>query len=274
MAAIACQIGSCESAASTGPYTLFLKFHRYFTLTIPSYSFYDCTPMKVLLIEDNQTIARQIAEFISGHKWQIDYAHNARLGVRLATEQIYDVILLDLNLPDRDGLVVCAEIKQLADVNPPILMLTARDSFRDKAAGFNHGADDYLTKPFDLRELVLRCQALARRQSLHQPKILSVGELELDTNTQVAKRKTVILDLTNIGFRILEILVKSYPKAVSRTFISHQLWGDHPPNSDALKSHIYVLRKVLDKPFDKPLLKTVMNMGFKLELPDESDSEY
>lgn len=222
--------------------------------------------MKILLIEDNQTIARQIGEFLSGHSWQVDFAANASLGVQLALEQIYDVILLDLNLPDKDGLVVCKEIKSCADITPPILMLTARDSFTDKAAGFHQGADDYVTKPFDLRELALRCQALARRQSLHQPKIIKLGELELDTKNRIASRQNLTLDLTNIGFCILELLVKSYPEPLSRAFISHHLWGDQPPESDALKSHIYTLRKVLDKPFDKPLLKTVMNIGFKLEL--------
>ena len=224
-------------------------------------------PLKILLIEDNQTIARQVGEFLSGHQWQIDFAHNARLGIQLALTQFYDVILLDLNLPDGDGLCVCDEIKSKTEVTPAILMLTARDSFEDKAAGFHRGADDYLTKPFDLRELVLRCEALARRQSLHQPRILTLGELQLDTRTKTAKRHNHSLELTNIGYRILEILVKCYPEPASRSYISHQLWGDEPPESDALKSHIYALRKSLDKSFDQPILKTVMNVGFKLELP-------
>jgi DNA-binding response OmpR family regulator len=228
-------------------------------------------PLKILLIEDNSTIARQVGEFLSGHQWQIDFAHNARLGIQLALTQFYDVILLDLNLPDGDGLAVCDEIKNKAEVIPAILMLTARDSFEDKAAGFRRGADDYLTKPFDLRELVLRCEALARRQSLHQPKILNVGGLQIDTRTKTAKRHDVSLELTSIGFRILEILIRCYPEPASRSYISHQLWGDNPPESDALKSHIYALRKSLDKTFGQAVLKTVMNVGFKLELPVDSD---
>lgn len=227
--------------------------------------------MKILLIEDNQTIARQVVEFLSVHHWQVDFAHNAYLGMQLALEQIYDVILLDLNLPDLDGLAVCEQIKGNAEVTPPILMLTARDSFEDKAAGFRRGADDYLTKPFDLRELVLRCEALARRQTLHQSKKLTLGELELDTRTKTATRQKIPLELTAIGFLILELLVKSYPEPSSRSYISHQLWGDNPPESDALKSHIYALRKALDKNFAYPMLKTVMNAGFKLELPYAAD---
>ena len=227
--------------------------------------------MKILIIEDNQTICRQIGEFLTGHQWQIDFAHNASLGIQLALEQIYDVILLDLNLPDRDGLVVCEEIKRNADVTPPILMVTARDSFEDKAVGFRSGADDYLTKPFDLRELVLRCEALARRQSLHKAKMLVLDELTLDTRARTAMHNEIRLDLTSVGFRILELLVTCYPEPASRAYIAHQLWGDTPPESDALKSHIYVLRKSLDQSFGKPMLKTVMNVGYKLEQPIHVD---
>lgn len=223
--------------------------------------------MKILLIEDNHIIANQVGEFLAAHQWQIDFAHNAQLGIQLALAHIYDVILLDLNLPDGDGLMVCDEIKTNAEVTPPILMLTARDSFEDKAAGFHCGADDYLTKPFDLRELVLRCNVLARRQSLHQPKIVTLGELTLNTKTKTATRQGIALELTSIGFRILELLIQCYPEPASRTYLTHQLWGEDPPESDALRSHIYALRKALDRSFATPMLKTVMHVGFTLELP-------
>src|SRR5690606_35496554 len=135
---------------------------------------------------------------------------------------MYDLVLLDLNLPDLDGLAVCEAIKSGAVVTPPILMLTARDSFEDKARGFGCGADDYVTKPFDLRELALRCQALARRQNLHHPKLIQLGDLQLDIKARTASRQGVPLELTNIGFRILEMLVKSYPSPASRTYLTHQ----------------------------------------------------
>ena len=230
--------------------------------------------MKILLVEDNSTIARQIGEFLEGHRWQVDFAHDARLGIQLALDNMYDLVLLDLNLPDLDGLAVCEAIKSGAVVTPPILMLTARDSFEDKAKGFGCGADDYVTKPFDLRELALRCQALARRQNLHHPKLIQLGDLQLDIKARTASRQGVPLELTNIGFRILEMLVKSYPSPASRTYLTHQLWGDDLPESDALKSHVYALRRALDKPFDYPMLKTVMNLGYKLELPHEVDQQH
>lgn len=222
--------------------------------------------MKILLIEDNPTIANQVLEFLSGHRWHVDYAHNGELGIELALTQIFDVILLDLNLPDIDGLKVCKEIKQNAEVTPPILMVTARDRFEDKSAGFHRGADDYLTKPFDLRELVLRCEALKRRGDLHQSRILEIGELVLNLTTKTASRAGEELVLTNVGFELLCVLAQHYPKPVSRSFISHKLWSDTPPDSDALKSHIYSLRRALDKPFEYPMLKTVMNLGYQLEV--------
>lgn len=222
--------------------------------------------MKILLIEDNQAIAQQVVEFLSGHGWSVDYAHNGETGIALALEQIFDVILLDLNLPDIDGLKVCETIKQQASVTPPILMLTARDSFEDKSAGFSLGADDYLTKPFDLRELALRCQALARRVELHNAQELKVGELSIDLTSQVATRQGQILQLTSIGFQLLALLAQYYPKPVPRSVIIHKLWSDSPPDSDALKSHIYSLRRALDKPFASPMLKTVLNLGYQLEV--------
>lgn len=225
--------------------------------------------MKILIIEDNPTIARQLGEFLSAHHWFVDFAQNAGLGIQLALEQIYDVVVLDLNLPDRDGLDVCQEIKSRASLTPPILMLTARDSFEDKAQGFHSGADDYLTKPFDLREVVLRCEALARRHNLHQPKTIQLGELILDTKNKIAWHQSEKLTLTSIGFQILEVLVKSYPDVCLRSILIHQLWGDDPPESDALKSHIYALRKCLDKSFAKPMIETLMNLGYKLEFPGE-----
>ena len=221
--------------------------------------------MKILLIEDNHTIALQIVEFLSSHQWQVDHASNAELGSQLALAEIYDVILLDLNLPDKDGLEVCQIIKDNAQITPPILMLTARDSFEDKSAGFKQGADDYLTKPFDLRELVLRCQALTRRHNLHQSKTITLKQLTLDLSNNSASIEGKNLALTSIGFKILALLVKAYPEPVSRSFITHKLWSDSPPDSDALKSHIYTLRKALDTPLSNVTVKTVMNVGYKLE---------
>jgi DNA-binding response OmpR family regulator len=225
--------------------------------------------LNILLIEDNQTIALQLCEFLEGHRWTVDYADNGNFGKELALQDDYDVIILDLNLPDVDGLEVCREIKEKARINPPVLMLTARDSFEDKAKGFGEGADDYVTKPFEFRELALRCQALARRQQLHRNHTLSIGELFIDQKQHLASRQGQTLKLTNIGFSILVILAQEYPQAVSRSTLMKKIWGDEPPDSDALRSHIYSLRNVLDKPFKTSMLTTITNVGFRLENTDE-----
>ena len=222
--------------------------------------------LSLLLIEDNQTIAAQLTEFFEGHGWVVDYASHGTQGVELALKQNFDVILLDLNLPDIDGLEVCARIKQQAKVNPPILMLTARDAFEDKAAGFGTGADDYVTKPFEFRELALRCQALARRHKLHKSHRIDIGDLVIKQNESIVIRKGQPLKLTNIGFKILLALAEAYPQAVSRSNLIFKVWGDVPPDTDALRTHIYSLRNVLDKPFDSNMLTTITNVGYKLEL--------
>lgn len=222
--------------------------------------------MKVLVVEDNPVIGKQLVEFLSGHQWVVDLATNGELAMQLASQEIFDVVLLDLNLPDVDGLEVCQQIKQQAERNLPVLMLTARDSFQDKAQGFAQGADDYLTKPYDLREVVLRCQALTRRKDLQRSKTLQVGELKLDLSARTASRDDQPLKLTNTGFTILQSLMQAHPDPVSRRALMHDIWGDDAPDSDALKSHMYSLRNIVDKPFKYPVIKTILNIGFKLDI--------
>lgn len=182
----------------------------------------------------------------------------------MALEHSFDVILLDLNLPDCDGLQVCKIIKSQASRVQPILMLTARDAFEDKVKGFGEGADDYLTKPFDLRELALRCQALARRPALHTEHMLQRGQLTLDSRTKQACWQGQAFALTGIGFRILYKLADAYPYPVSRSELIAYLWRDEPPQSNALKSHMYSLRKALELSSGHNLLHTISNVGYQL----------
>ncbi|MBC3910975.1 response regulator transcription factor [Undibacterium umbellatum] len=226
--------------------------------------------LKILVVEDNLTIARQVTAFLEGLSWSCDFAHEGKLAVHLAQENVYDVVLLDLNLPDMDGLEVCRQMKATAVCNMPVLMLTARDAFEDKASGFAGGADDYLTKPFDLRELALRCQALARRQQLHINKQINLGPLLLLPREMQASYQGQALGLTQIGFKILLMLVQQYPRAVSRSVLLQAIWGDAIPESDALKSHIYSLRKQLEGVSGRKMLATIHQIGYQLQL-DEND---
>jgi len=222
--------------------------------------------LSILVVEDHPTIARQIVEFLDGLAWQADHAATGALAIELATCNLYDVILLDLNLPDIDGLEVCRAIKARAARNVPVLMLTARDAFEDKARGFHGGADDYVTKPFDLRELALRCEALARRNALHRDQQTTIGPLTLHLRERRTLCHGAPVALTQTGFRILSLLCDAYPNAVARSALIHALWGDDPPDSDALKSHLYALRKQLDLAGAPDLIVTIPQLGYRLAL--------
>lgn len=225
--------------------------------------------MNILLIEDNHAIASQITEFLEAQGWEVDYAANGELGAQLALEHKFDVVLLDLNLPDIDGLEVSSRIKDNSDFNTPILMLTARDAFEDKAKGFGRGADDYLTKPFDLRELVLRCEALKRRPSLHKTRELTRGKLRLNLKSFEASWEEKPIKITKIGFTILAKLAEDYPYPVSRSELIALLWGEEPPESNALKTHMYALRKATQQVAREPLVSTISNIGYKLVAIDD-----
>lgn len=222
-------------------------------------------PLSILLIEDNHALANQICRFIEGLGWRVDFASFGADGIALAEKHVFDVIVLDLNLPDIDGLQVCTEIKLHQKRVTPILMLTARDAYEDKAKGFAKGADDYLTKPFDLRELALRCEALSRRPELHSDTSIEVGQMTLDTRTHEVTWDNSPIKLTKIGFKILHQLLSHYPYPVTRSDIVTELWGDEPPESNALKSHMYSLRKALDAVTHEPKLHTISNVGYQLK---------
>ncbi len=226
--------------------------------------------LSILLIEDHAEIAQQVINYLTTLGWQCDYAASARQGLALGLQQIYDVIVLDLGLPDDDGLNLCQQLRQQASYEVPLLILTARDAMADKQQAFSFGADDYLTKPFDLRELGWRCQALSRRQQLHQQQQIQLGALQLWPRLQQASYQNQSLQLTQIGFKILLLLVQHYPQALSRSLLQHQLWGDELPDSDALKSHIYSLRKALLAASGQDLLHTIRQVGYQLQLPTEA----
>ncbi len=226
-------------------------------------------PLKLLIVEDNLHIAKQLGDFLSGLHWQVDFANEGKLAVELASREHFDVVLLDLNLPDIDGFQVCRQIKAQAPSNVPILMLTARDAFEDKAQGFSTGADDYLTKPFDFREVALRCEALSRRQQLHIKQEIQIGALRLLVRDMRVEYANHNITLTQVGFKILLLLSQKYPDAVSRSHILHEIWGDAPPQSDALKSHIYSLRKQVESVAGYDLIRTVHNLGYQLVIHDD-----
>jgi len=220
--------------------------------------------LHILLIEDQTALAANVMDYLSGQGHLLDYADNGILGLQLALEQRYDLVILDLSLPGLDGLQLCQALRQRASRYVPVLMLTARDSLEDKLTGFGCGADDYLTKPFALAELAVRVQALSRRHLLATHHVLEIGPLKIDRQRQQFSRAGHILELHPISMKILQLLAEAYPAVLSRTELTERLWGDDPPDSDALRAHIYLLRQQLDKPFSFSMLHTVHGVGFKL----------
>jgi DNA-binding response OmpR family regulator len=224
--------------------------------------------LRILLVEDQAELAASIIDFLEGQGHRLDYAADGRQGLDLALAGTYDVVLLDLRLPRLDGLDVCRELRATAERHLPILMLTARDTLDDKIAGFDAGADDYLTKPFALEELLLRCNALGRRHQLHDSQVLTIGELTIDRRRRTATRAGQPLGLHHTPFDILLALAEAHPAVMTRSELANRIWGDEPPASDALATHIYSLRQVLDRPFEAPMLKTLHGVGFRLEVPE------
>lgn len=225
---------------------------------------------EILLVEDHRDIAEMVAAHLERDNFVIDYADNGNLGYNLGRENSYDAIVLDVMLPGIDGLTVCKKLRHENAVRCPILMLTARDTLEDKLMGFDVGADDYLLKPFDLEELSARLKALIRRtQRKGVSQKLQVSDLVLDQNTQKVFRDKQEIILTPICRKILAILMSKSPGVVHKKEIEKFIWSDSPPDSDALRSHIYALRKSIDKPFAVPLIHTVPSVGWRLQAVDE-----
>ncbi len=219
----------------------------------------------ILLVEDNRQIAEMVGEFLERRGYSVDYAADGVSGLHLAVSNSYDVIVLDLMLPGLDGLEVCRKLRKEAKKSTPVLMLTARDTLEDKLVGLEAGADDYLVKPFEVRELEARVRALIRRDRRQvSTEVLHVGDMTLDTATLRLTRDGQELIVSPIGLKLLAILMRESPRVVSRRDIEREIWGDTLPDSDTLRSHLYNLRRVIDKPFARPLLHTIHSAGYRL----------
>jgi len=219
----------------------------------------------VLIVEDHQALAQTIADHLEMAGFIVDFAADGLTGLHLAVTNPYDAIILDVMLPGIDGFSICDKIRKDAKSDVPIIMLTARDQIGDKLKGFHNGADDYLAKPFNPDELVARLQSLVRRhRGEFDTKALKVGDLVYDLGTMEVTRAKQKLKVSPTGLQILKILMKKSPDIVTKDELAQQLWGDLMPDSDVLRSHLYILRKTIDKPFDQQLLHTIPGVGVKL----------
>lgn len=218
--------------------------------------------IRVLLIEDDRDLAETVLQLIELAQMQPDHASHGLAGLELARTNHYDVLVVDVGLPKLDGYSLCKQLRS-SGVDIPVLFLTAFGLIDDKLAGFASGGDDYLTKPFDNRELIARIQALAgRRSSLS--KRLNVANLIMDCEQQTVAYQEQPLVLTPACYTLLEVLLRASPEVVSRRTLENALWGDELPSSNVLKAHLYYLRRALTKVQAAELLHTIAGKGWAL----------
>lgn len=220
---------------------------------------------RILVVEDNEELQGILADFLEVKGAEADFADNGELGLKLALESEFDAIILDVMMPKKDGMQVAKELRENG-CTTPILMLTALNGQEDLINGFGNGVDDFVSKPFQFPELEVRLSALIKRfRGQVAPATLSFGSLIIDEKTKIIQREGHKLATTPVMYQILVELVKAQGELVSREALIHQIWGDDVPDKDVLRSHIYLLRNTLDKPFKKAMLKTVPKFGFRLE---------
>lgn len=221
--------------------------------------------MRILLVEDDMAIARSLKEGLEDEAYAVDVANDGSEGYRTATADEYDVIILDIMLPEMNGYEVCRALRNDGN-KTPILMLTARDAERDIVEGLDTGADDYLAKPFSFDVLLARIRALLRRPNEKLEKILQVGDLKLDPSSKKVTRASQKISLTAKEYGVLEYLMRNKGKVLSKEQIISHVWdfdADVLPNNVEL--FIMFLRRKIDKPFESKLIHTVSGFGYKLE---------
>jgi DNA-binding response OmpR family regulator len=225
--------------------------------------------MRVLVIEDNPDLAANVCDYLEAKGHGSDAAGDGLTGLHLAVTQDYDAIVLDVILPGLDGFTLCRRLRQEARRDTPVLMLTARDSLDDRVAGLECGADDYLLKPFALRELEARLMALARRaHGATAAAVLRVSDLEFDPALMRVRRGTRAVALAPIPLKLLETLMRAAPRVVRRDELERAVWGEQPPDSDTLRAHMHVLRGAVEAPGEPTLIHTLRGVGYQLAAPD------
>lgn len=220
--------------------------------------------MKILLVEDEERLASFVRKGFLAEGYEVTIAYDGRTGLSFFRKDIYDIILLDVNLPHINGFELCRMIRS-ENESVPVLMLTALDSMADKSDGFNAGADDYLVKPFEFQELLLRIRALTRRNGPKQKQILQLADLELNLDTKTVTRAGQRIELTTREYSLMEYLMLNKGKIISRVDISERVWSlNFDSNTNVIDVYVSYLRKKIDKGFSTKLLHTVVGMGYVL----------
>lgn len=222
--------------------------------------------MHILIVEDDQRLGRLLQRVLTEERHAVDLAHSGGRGLDLALSAGYDLIVLDLMLPDLDGVELCRRLRA-EGMATPVLMLTARGTVEDRVAGLNAGADDYLVKPFAMAELLARVNALLRRRdrAADVPTVLEVSDLTLDLLRREVRRAGKVIELTPKEFALLEYLMRNAGMALSRTQIIDHVWRyDLDAVSNVVDIYIHYLRDKIDRGGKRPLIKTVRGVGYKI----------
>jgi two-component system, OmpR family, copper resistance phosphate regulon response regulator CusR len=222
--------------------------------------------LRILVVEDEAKVARALREGLEREKYQVMVSPSGEEGFFLVNAEEFDLVLLDLMLPGRDGLQVLSTLRKRG-LQTPVLILTARDAIEDRVAGLDKGADDYLVKPFAFPELLARVRALLRRGRVEPSSQLRLADLEMDVVTRNAKRRGQYLELTAREFELLEYLLRHKEQVVSREMLARYVWKETARATtldNVMDVHINRLRRKVDEPFDRKLIHTVRGVGFVL----------
>ncbi len=224
--------------------------------------------MRILIIEDDRKAARLLAKGLQEERFVVDTAYSGEEGDEMASVNDYDVIVLDWLLPDKEGIVVCRDLRARG-VSTPILMLTARDSLVDRVTGLNTGADDYLVKPFGFAELLARIHALLRRSEITRPVVFSVADLTLDPLSHRVTRGALPISLTPKEYAILEVLMRHTGEVVTRARLAERVWEtEHDTLTNLVDVHVSHLRRKIDIAGVPPLIHTIRGRGYLLGLTE------
>ncbi len=225
--------------------------------------------LRMLLIEKDYDLAENIMDFMESRHCTVDFVISGKQAIFLLKDNVYDVIVLNVNLRRMSGLEICSNIRQILRLRIPLIILTNGIDMSDVLNGLRCGADDYIAKPFKPEELFVRIRAVLERQKRQSfSDIFRVGDLTLNPEKGIVKRGEQNIRLSSVCFRILLRLVEKSPGFVSREELEYDLWRDQPPLTNALKAHFWTLRTRVDKPFNKQLLYTIRGRGYKIEDPE------
>lgn len=228
--------------------------------------------MRILVVEDDAPLASVLVRTLREESYAVDQAHDGQEAEWLAFENPYDLIILDLMLPRKNGLEVLRTLRD-GGVHTPVLILTARDTKEDVVKGLDKGADDYLTKPFNLEELLARVRALLRRQPGDAATTIEAGPIKIDPSRKEVTRDGTPIHLTAKEYALLEYMARHAGTVLSRTQLSEHVWDmNFEPTSNVVDVYVGYLRNKIDKPFGVPLIKTVRGHGYMLDIPGKAQA--